>query len=88
MSVVMPFVHVNGTAASDLLDQRFAAVDALNAAGDALAKAAPNNRDYYLGGPKHCGAAHEQHDRRIAVLKGLIAELYEEITHIQDNSTP
>lgn len=80
---VPPIVHMNGTAREDLLDQRFALIDAITAAGDALAKAAPNARDYYPKGPEYTEAANRQHDRRTAALKAITAELYEEIEAIQ-----
>ena len=43
-----PIVHMNGTGWSDLYEQYDAANAALRAAGDALRKASPNGRDYYV----------------------------------------
>lgn len=84
VAVVVPIIHGNGTSAKDLLAQRYDAADALTDAGDVLARAAPNARDHYPQGPEYIRAANEQHDRRIKLLKGLIAEYSEEIAAIQD----
>lgn len=83
MKLSIPTVHLNGTSSGELVDLRCRTIDALNEAGDALAKMSPNGRDYYLeaGG---LTAANEQYDRRIGVLKTMIAELYSEVKAIQD----
>jgi len=80
---VPPVVHLNGSSRESLLNSRFDAIDALNEAGDKLAKAGPNNRDYYPKGPEYCEQAMSQHDERIEALKSIIAALYEEIESIQ-----
>ena len=46
-----PTIHLNGTAKQDLLEERYEAIRACAALREALAKAAPNARDYYPQGP-------------------------------------
>ena len=82
-TVSPPVVHLNGTSRDDLLKQRYDVLDALHSAGDALAKACPNARDYYPGGVEHIEAGSKQHDRRLGILKDLIAEFQAEIESIQ-----
>jgi hypothetical protein len=75
VNVIVPIVHSNGTGRRELLDQRCLAIDSLVAAGDALAKASPHDRDYYPRGGDYCQAAHRQHERRVGILQALIDEL-------------
>ena len=84
--LTIPRVHLNGTSQTELLDLRFAVVDALNEAGDAFAKASPNGRDYYPDGPEAFESANKQHERRIDTLKSLIKEMYDEVDAIQDQT--
>ena len=48
MTVIIPRIHLNGTSKGELLDQLKAADRALGAAEEALGRAAPNARDYYV----------------------------------------
>jgi hypothetical protein len=82
--LIIPTVHRNGTAASDLLDARFATLGALHAAGDALALMAPNARDYYVQAPNAYGDADRQHCNRLETLRGMIADVTAEVDAIQD----
>ncbi len=84
MKVIPPLVHINGTSKQELLDQRFDAIDAIVAAGDALAKTAPNGRDHYPAGPEYLEKAEEQFERRRNWLRQIMLELEEEIRQIQD----
>lgn len=72
---MFPTIHLNGTSASDLLDGIKDAVCAVNAAIDAIAKAAPNARDYYPQGPQAFAAADLEHRTRLARLHDIHAEL-------------
>ena len=47
-AVAVPVIHSNGTSAAELRDQIDGALDAMKAAIQAVAKAAPNGRDYYV----------------------------------------
>ncbi len=80
---VPPIVHLNGTSADALLTQRYEAIDAIEAAGRALAAAAPNDRDYYPDGPEACQRANAQHRERILALKSIIDALHAEIRVIE-----
>jgi hypothetical protein len=82
-NLILPIVHLNGTSANDLVDQRATAIDALHAAGDALAKMAPNGRDYYPV-PGLMPQAVDQHERRMNSLKALIHEIEMEMLAVSD----
>ena len=79
-----PIVHLNGTSKQDLLDARYRAIDALEAAGCTLAQAAPNGRDYYPDGPEAVERATAQHHERMKALKSIIDALHEECRAIED----
>jgi hypothetical protein len=81
---ITPIVHLNGTSRQDLLDQRFAAFDALTEAGEVFAKAAPNARDYYPRGAEYVEAAQRQHDQRMDSLKAIMAGLQDELEALQE----
>ena len=81
--IVMPIVHLNGTARDELITQRQRAVTALRTAEDRLAQAAPNERDHYLE-PGRFELAVDQHKRRIAVLTGLIEEIRAEFRYLDE----
>lgn len=81
--IVMPIVHLNGTAAEDLISQRSEFLDGLHLAGRCLAKIAPNGRDYYLE-PGRMEKAVEQHERRMAALKEMIEEIEGEVRYLDE----
>jgi len=86
----LPTIHLNGTSADTLLDEYWAALDALQKAIEVLQDAAPNARDYY---PQGDGAFHEaarEHKARLAALHGVLAEVRDLANHVQeqiDNQT-
>jgi len=73
-----PTIHLNGTSAKDLLEQYRNAMEAISAAGDALAKCGPNGRDYYPQGPEAIGKALDEHRSR----RQRIEVIYDEITEL------
>ena len=73
--LAVPLVHLNGTSRAELLEGYSDAVRALHHAGRALAKAAPNARDYYPLGPGAFAKAADQHEARMAKLREVINEL-------------
>lgn len=79
--IVLPVVHMNGTARQDLIDQRDAVWTALHAAMDALREMNPNGRDYYPE-PGRMTAAEEQQRRRCLLLDQLASELEFEIEQL------
>ncbi len=80
----MPMVHLNGTGKLSLLGQLSDASDALNAAYDAIKRAAPNGRDYYPLGPDAMQAATDQHLDRLQRLDAIKAELDAMAEHVYD----
>lgn len=75
--LVLPIVHLNGTAYQELLEQRSNVIDALRNAADVLAVMAPNGRDYYpVDGL--LAAAEKQHRDRIAIVTRLLQEIKRE----------
>jgi len=82
--MITPLVHLNGTSRDELIEQACNVIDALHDAGAALAKAAPNARDYYLGGPELLAQAQAQHDARMGALKALIADMEAQAQAISD----
>lgn len=71
-----PTIHRNGTAAKDLLEGYCDAVSAVRGALEAVAKAGPNARDYYV--QQEHGAfeiARTEHEDRLARLRSVLKEL-------------
>lgn len=80
-----PTVHRNGTSGEDLFDYNLNAVHVLRDAEEALAKAAPNGRDYYVQeDPRAFAIASEEHQKRQKALKFVREQLEEIAEDIQD----
>lgn len=82
MAIMRPFVNINGTARTALVDQRRAALDAIHTAMKALEQSIPHGRDY-IGDP-----ARYDHDKgvyrdRFAKLDELYNEILDEALQIQ-----
>ncbi len=82
--MMIPTVHLNGTAGHVLADQYLTAANAVGAAIDALCDAGPNARDYYVQGPDAGLAAQREHEARVAKLKNVRDELAAIAEGIQD----
>ena len=80
--MIRPVLNINGSSASDLIDQRRNAMDALLEAIDALKQLTPNGRDY-PGDNNRCLADRNTHFDRLAALHTLREELLDEALHIQ-----
>lgn len=65
-----------------MLEELMAADEALNDAYGTLKKAAPNARDYYLGGPSDFTLATTQHMDRLKRLDSVINEIREIIIDV------
>jgi hypothetical protein len=74
-NLAIPTVHLNGTSRQELIDQLYVAVRALHEAGSALARAAPNARDYYVQNPLAFSLAQDQHYARMQKLRDITREL-------------
>jgi hypothetical protein len=71
----IPTVHLNGTSREELLGQISNAMHAVREARDALMKATPNARDFYVQGDGAFKAAIAQHYLRLDALNGVLGEL-------------
>ena len=86
-TLAIPTVHLNGTSKSDLLDQFCEAINSLHEAGWALAKAAPNGRDYYVQPGNSIAVAIDQHDARMNKLREVVSELEEIAMAVSDQGS-
>jgi hypothetical protein len=75
MTVIIPRVHLNGTSKGELLEQFKTADRALRAAEEALQRAAPNERDYYVIEPNPFEGARAAHVARIKALTKVREEI-------------
>ena len=81
--MIEPRLNLNGSSATDLIQPRVAARDALSAAIDALMRAAPHGRDY-PGDSERCEADRALHFERIGRLAIVRAELLSEAIAIKN----
>jgi len=80
----IPTIHLNGTSKADLLEGYLDVLTALREASDALRKAAPNGRDYYVQGPDAYTAAATDHTARLRKLEDIRKEIEQIATAISD----
>lgn len=80
--ILKPTIHLNGTAASVLLESYLEASDALRKAMEVLQDAAPNGRDYYPQGDAAIHQAGREHRARAEALKRVYNELQELALHV------
>ena len=80
--MIRPTLSINGSSASDLIDPRRDAMDALMDAIEALKQVTPNGRDYICDRERFI-ADRNTHFDRLAVLHTLRNELLEEALHVQ-----
>ncbi len=71
---VLPVVHMNGTSGRELLELRENVYAAINEAISALARMAPNGRDYYPV-PGLMERALAQHGERMRALGAVLASI-------------
>jgi hypothetical protein len=72
-----PTVHLNGTGRESLRRDFEAAQRALMGALHALATMSPNARDYYPQGPGAFDRADDEHQDRMARVRGVLEEVQE-----------
>jgi hypothetical protein len=82
--MMLPTIHMNGTSGRALLEGYCDAISAVHGALEALARAAPNGRDYYPQGPDACATADSEHDARKQALIGVLNELQVMAEHVAD----
>jgi hypothetical protein len=75
--MMIPTIHLNGTAKQDLMDALSDAYFAIGEAQRKLADTAPNGRDYYPQGGEAIYTATEEHRARWQKLEDVRRELDE-----------
>jgi hypothetical protein len=74
-AMMVPTIHLNGTSRQELLDGYVVTLRAVCDAIDALSKAHPNGRDYYVQGPDATHKAKDEHRSRVHRLASVRDEL-------------
>lgn len=80
--MIQPIININGTSKDDLVNPRIAALDHINDVIETLKHVTPNGRDY-PGDTERLNADRQKHFDRIAYLRTLYNELYEEAIAIK-----
>ena len=75
--LTFPTIHLNGSSADDLIKQNRNAVYKIQEAMEALRKAAPHGRDYYMQYDGAFAYARTEHENRMTKLKEVFDELNE-----------
>lgn len=76
VEIVLPIIHLNGSSKDFLMESLREAAIKVQEAEEALAKTAPNQRDYYCApDADRWKRALAQHQRRMTLLADLYAEL-------------
>lgn len=81
--MITPTLNLNGSSASDLIDPRIAAYDALQDAIKALQRVTPHGRDY-PGDSNRCFADREAHYDRLNTLHVMATEIVAEAVAIRE----
>lgn len=85
--LAIPTVHLNGTSATELLNQLRDAFTAVRQATEKLSKAAPHGRDYYVQNNDRAYAlAREQHEQRVKALVDIANDLEAIAIGVQDQA--
>lgn len=85
--MTFPTIHLNGTSATDLLEDYTKASVALSRAIAAVEHAGPNARDYHINGPQAFQDSRMQHEsrlRRLLDVRGEIEAILENIVDQQE----
>ena len=82
--VGVPTVHLNGTSADSLVNQRLEVVESLRDTLNAIGQAWPHGRDYYVQGPNALEEAQDLWQGRVEVLKTMVADITQEALAIQE----
>ena len=73
--MILPTIHMNGTSKADLFDGYMTALEAMQAAIDAVIQTGPNGRDYYPQGDAALRQAMDEHRDRLKRLGAVADEL-------------
>ena len=84
-TIALPKINLNGTSKRELLEQQITALNAINAAIDALCAAAPNGRDYQTLPSGAVQLALSEHQARLKLLHAVQDELQTIAMHISDS---
>ena len=84
-NLINPTLNLNGSDPAYLVNQRRQAMDCLNDAIEALARAAPHGRDY-PGDYDRCITDRETHFIRIQAIKAISEAIYAEAIAIQEGA--
>jgi hypothetical protein len=90
--MTLPNINLNGTAATELLEQQIQVLHNLRATLTSLAKSTPHGRDYPMWWRKECriddhggfGAAREEHFARLAKIREIMLEVEAIAEHCSD----
>lgn len=80
----LPTIHLNGTGASTLMEEYWAAAKAITAATEALAQATCNARDFYPQGDATWSSARAEREEAFTKLREVHAYLMDWATHAAD----
>jgi hypothetical protein len=80
--MILPTIHMNGTAACDLIEDLTRASASIYQAILDLQRAGPNGRDYYPQGPDAMGRAMAENDLRLARLATVRQEIEDIVEHV------
>ena len=80
--MLLPTIHMNGTAASDLLESYCECCHSLRQTIKDLENHGPNGRDYYPQGPDALWTAQREHAARIA----KVAEVLQDIEALAEHA--
>lgn len=82
--LTLPTIHLNGSSADDLFEKNADAAGAIRAALNAMAKAAPHGRDYYVQGDEAINKAREEYWARWDKLREVLGDLESILESIAD----
>jgi hypothetical protein len=86
MAIKFPTVHLNGTAAEELMRQNLEALKFLQEADSYLANASPHGRDYYVQEEGSFQQAVKEHEARRAAIAKIIEEITEIYLRVSDQA--
>lgn len=84
LSVHVPMIHLNGTAAEDLEEQLRNAIEGCDALLIALNACTPHGRDYYPYGAERIHEALKDHSKRYAAVSQIRCQLELIVLGIQE----
>ena len=82
--MMLPTVHMNGTAGSELEAKYLEAYKALNFGLTKLSECNPNGRDYYPQGNDAINLASKEHTERLRRIKSVLDEIYQIYDHVAE----